>query len=226
MYWSSRASSLSPFPQWSAWGGAGGSVTSTMSIAPQESPEAVAPSATATLTVSCVTTSVSVNEMIPNLAALASAARQDGATVVHGLAERRADGKGASSNTRLFQYAARSAVQLTPGSPAVAVIPEIGVADGDIVLSRLHGLSPFAGTELDAILRNEGVRTVVAAGVSVNVAVQNLTFDAVNAAYQVVIPKDAVAGFPADYVEAVFANTLGAVATLMTTNQILEIWQR
>ena len=165
-------------------------------------------------------------EMIPNLAALASAARRAGATVVHGIAERRWDGVGASTNTRLFQHAARSKVQLLPGSPAVEVVPEIGVADGDIVLSRLHGLSPFSGTELDAILRNEGIHTVVAAGVSVNVAIQNLTFDAVNAAYQVVIPRDAVAGFPADYVEAVFANTLGAVATLVTTKKILEIWER
>ena len=165
-------------------------------------------------------------EMIPNVAALAAAARRVGATVVHGVAERRKDGKGASTNTRLFQYAARSGVQLTPGTPAVEVVAEIGVAEGDIVLSRLHGLSPFAGTELDAILRNEGIRTVVAAGVSVNVAVLNLAFDAVNAAYQVVIPRDAVAGFPADYVEAVFANTLGAIATLVKTKKILEIWER
>ena len=76
------------------------------------------------------------------------------------------------------------------------------------MLARLHGLSPFQGTELDWVLRNEGVTTIVGVGVSVNVAIQNLTFDAVNASYQVVIPRDAVAGFPAEYVEMVFEHTL------------------
>jgi hypothetical protein len=35
-----------------------------------------------------------------------------------------------------------------------------------------------------------------------------------------------VAGFPADYVEAVFAHTLGAVATLASTDQLLAAWRR
>jgi nicotinamidase-related amidase len=62
--------------------------------------------------------------------------------------------------------------------------------------------------------------------VSVNVAIPNLAFDAVNASYQVVIPRDAVAGFPAEYVEMVFEHTLGAIATLTTTAALLEVWTR
>jgi len=47
------------------------------------------------------------------------------------------------------------------------------------------------------VLRNLGIRTIVAAGVSVNVALSNLVFDGVNVGYQVVVPRDAVAGLPA-----------------------------
>ena len=121
---------------------------------------------------------------------------------------------------------AKAEVKLIPGTPAAEIVPEIRVAESDLVLSRLHGLSPFQGTELDFVLRNLGVRTIVGTGVSVNVAIQNLTFDAVNAGYQMVIPQDAVAGFPAEYVEAVFQNTLGAVATLTTSAALLEAWKR
>jgi biuret amidohydrolase len=46
----------------------------------------------------------------------------------------------------------------------------------------------------------------------------------VNAGYQVVIPRDAVAGLPADYVEAVFANTLSLVATLTTADAVIAAW--
>ncbi len=163
---------------------------------------------------------------IPNIAALADAARAAGAPVLHCTAERRADGRGANTNARIFQYMAKAPVTLLPGSPAAALVPELRVDERDLVLPRLHGLSPFQGTELDFVLRNLGVRTIVGVGVSVNVAIQNLTFDAVNAGYQVVLPRDAVAGFPPEYVEMVFAHTLGAVATLVTTADLLDAWRR
>ena len=164
--------------------------------------------------------------VLANVAQLVEVGREAGVSVIHCTAERRPDGKGANRNARIFQAMAREGVKLLPGSEAAEIVPELSVADGDLVLSRLHGLSPFQGTELDSILRNLGLRTLVAVGVSVNVAIQNLTFDAVNASYQVVIPRDAVAGFPAEYVEAVFANTLGAVATLVTTSDLVELWNR
>jgi nicotinamidase-related amidase len=161
-----------------------------------------------------------------NIARLVEAARAAGAPVLHCTAERRADAQGANTNARLFQYMARSQNPLLPGSEAAEIVPEIPVAESDLIVPRLHGLSPFQGTELDFLLRNLGVRTIVGVGVSVNVAIQNLTFDAVNASYQVVIPRDAVAGFPAEYVDAVFQNTLGAIATLTTTQDLLALWSR
>ena len=163
---------------------------------------------------------------LPQMAALVRAARAANVPVIHCTAERRADGKGANSNARIFQYMAKAPVKLVPGSDAAQIVPELAVQESDLVLARLHGLSPFQGTELDFVLRNLCIRSLVCVGVSVNVAIQNLAFDAVNAGYQVVIPRDAVAGFPRSYVEAVFANTLGAVATLVTSEQLLTAWGR
>ena len=161
---------------------------------------------------------------LPRIARLVRAARAAGAPVVHCTAERRADGRGANTNARIFQYMARAETKLLPGSPAAQVVPELGVEASDLVIPRLHGLSPFQGTELDFVLRNLGARTLVCTGVSVNVAIQNLAFDAVNAGYQVVIPRDAVAGWPREYVEMVFAHTLGAVATLVSSDDLLSAW--
>lgn len=44
----------------------------------------------------------------------------------------------------------------------------------------------MGGTDLDAILCNLGVTTIVTVGASLNVAIANLAMDAVNAAYPVV----------------------------------------
>lgn len=163
--------------------------------------------------------------LIENVGRLVAAARAAGVKIVHCTAERRPDGLGANRNARLFQYMSKAELKLLPGSEAAALVPGIGAAPEDLVLPRLHGLSPFQGTELDWILRNEGITTIVGVGVSVNVAIQNFAFDAVNAAYQMVVPTDAVAGFPAEYVEMVFANTLSAIATLTTTDALLTAWR-
>ena len=164
-------------------------------------------------------------KMLPRIARLCAAARGAGLPVIHATAVRRRDGLGANRNARIFQAMKRVEGMLAPGSPSAEIVPEVPVAESDLVLPRYHGMSPFQGTEIDFLLRNLGVSTIVGVGVSVNVAITNFAFDAVNASYQMVIPRDAVAGFPENYVEAVFANTLGAVATLVETEDVASLWE-
>jgi len=162
--------------------------------------------------------------VIPNGARLVVAARAVGIPVVHCVAMRREDGRGSNTNARLFHGVLRSPVRLTPGTEAVEVVPELGPEPEDLVLSRLHGLGPMAGTDLDPVLRNLGVTTIVGIGVSLNVGMVNFVMDAVNAGYQFVLPRDAVAGVPAAYGDAVIDNTLSLLATVTTTDQIVGVW--
>jgi nicotinamidase-related amidase len=155
---------------------------------------------------------------------LVAGARAAGIDVVHCVAARRPDGRGSNHNARLFAVAAKADGQLTPGSEAVEVCPEIGVAPTDVVLTRLHGLGPMGNTDLDIVLRNLGATTVVGIGVSVNVGMTNFAFDAVNAGFQFVIPRDAVTGVPTAYADAVIDNTLSLVATVTTVDAVLGCW--
>ena len=163
--------------------------------------------------------------VLPNMAALVEAARAAGVPVIHCVFERREDGQGANANARIFKYMAKVKHPLVSGSPAVELCPEVAAVESDLVLKRLHGVSPFQGTELDFVLRNLGVSTIVGIGVSVNVAMQNLAFDAVNSGYQIVLPRDAVAGYPDEYVEMVFQHTLNILATLPSTADVLHAWK-
>jgi nicotinamidase-related amidase len=162
--------------------------------------------------------------MLDNLARLVPAARSAGVQVVHCTAYRRADGKGANHNARLFLGVQRSPVALLPGSEAVEVVPALGPEPDDLVLTRTHGLDPMSGTDLDPVLRNLGVRTIVVTGVSVNVAVTNLVMDAVNRGYDVVLPRDAVCGLPRDYADAVIDHTLALLAAVTTTDELVRTW--
>lgn len=143
--------------------------------------------------------------------------------IVHCVAARRADGRGSNANARLFAATARLG-SLEPGSPAVEVVPELGPEPEDIVLCRLHGVGPMGGTDLDGVLRHLGATTVVGVGVSVNVGMTSFVMDAVNGGYQFVLPRDAVAGVPADYADAVIDNTLSLLATVTTTDELLDAW--
>jgi nicotinamidase-related amidase len=166
------------------------------------------------------------DSVIPNGARLCAAARAAGAPVLHCVAGRRPDDRGSNRNARLFAAMLKSPVRLDLGTAAAAVVDDFEVAPSDLLLSRIHGLNPMAGTALDSILRNFGVATIVVVGVSVNVAVTNLVMDAVNLGYQVVLPRDAVCGVPADYADAVIDNTLSLLATVTTTDEVAQAFQR
>ncbi|MFB6560981.1 MULTISPECIES: cysteine hydrolase [unclassified Streptomyces] len=195
------------------------------------------PATTALLTVECQNGVVGEESALPELAkeardsgmlervaALVDAARGAGVQVLHAVAERRPDGLGANTNARLFRAAERLPVRQLTGSRAVEVAAPITVAEQDLVVRRLHGLSPMAGTDLDALLRNLGVRTLVVTGVSSNIAIPNTVFDAVNLGYQVVVPADAIAGVPASCTAEVIRNSLALVAAITTAEELLDQW--
>lgn len=163
-------------------------------------------------------------DLIGHCAQLAARAREIGVPVFHCTAETRDDLVGANRNARLFAGVRKAPLQLSPGSAAVEVPEAIGTDRRDVVLGRHHGLGPMTGTQLDPMLRNLGVTTIVGVGVSVNIGMTNFAFDAVNRGYHFVMPTDAVAGVPDDYARAVIANTLALVAVLTTTEAVLDAW--
>jgi nicotinamidase-related amidase len=166
---------------------------------------------------------VAAEPAVQAAARLVAAARDAGVDVVHCVAARRSDGRGSNTNARLFAATARLG-PLEPGTPAVEVVPELGPGPDDLVLTRLHGVGPMGGTDLDGVLRHLGARTVVGVGVSVNVGMTSFVMDAVNGAYQFVLPRDAVAGVPADYADAVIDRTLALLATVTTVDAVVEAW--
>ena len=163
--------------------------------------------------------------VIPNGARVCAAAREAGVSVVHCVAGRRPDNRGGNTNARLFSALLKSPVQNGLGTPATAVIEEFNVVDSDLVLSRIHGLNPMSGTDLDPVLRNLGATTLVVIGVSVNVAITNLVMEAVNRGFQVVLVRDAVCGVPPSYADAVIDNTLSLLATVLTTDDLIAHWR-
>ncbi|MDT5339570.1 MAG: hypothetical protein QOD90_5075 [Mycobacterium sp.] len=199
--------------------------------------ESLTPATTVLLTQECQRGVVGPNSMVPelaraaqtsgaiaNAARLVHAARAAGVGVLHALAARRPDGRGANTNARLFVSVARQLDQQWLGTDAALPVEEFGTDDSDLTSTRLHGLSPIFGQDVDGLLRNLGCHTLVIVGVSTNVAIPNAVFDAVNLGYQVVLPVDAIAGVPLDYTDVLVRNSLGLVATATNTDEVLSCW--
>jgi nicotinamidase-related amidase len=158
-----------------------------------------------------------------------AAARDAGARVVHCTAVTRADGAGGAVNCKVFALNEKLRREHghapneigTKGAELVEDLED----PRDIVVPRVHGMTPFTSTSLDQILRNLGVRTVVATGASVNLGIFGMAMSALDLGYQVIIVRDAVAGVPADYAQAVLDNSLSMIATIVTSDELLEAWR-
>jgi nicotinamidase-related amidase len=159
--------------------------------------------------------------VIPATVALLAGARAAGVAVVHCTAGFRADRAGTMRNAPLISAVLRRPDHMLEGTAAVELITGLGPEPGDLISHRRHGVAPFGGTNLDATLRALGVSTVVATGVSLNLAILGLAVEAVGLGYRVVVATDAVAGVPPRYGEDVLRHTLALVATLATVAEIV-----
>jgi nicotinamidase-related amidase len=163
--------------------------------------------------------------LLGRVGALLAAAREVGAKIVHCTAENRTDRAGSRANTPLQRKLAQGGDHLVVGTASVEVVPQLDQQPSDLVSARLHGMTPFTGTALDALLRNCGVDTVIATGASLNVGIVGMVIEAVGLGYTVVVPPDAVAGVPHEYAQQVLTHTIPPLAYRIDTPQIIETWK-
>jgi nicotinamidase-related amidase len=166
--------------------------------------------------------------VLPNIVRLAAAARAAGVQVVHCVKVFRRDAL--ARNRNIILYRLRGQLPdgpVTPDSRPVEgsiLVPELGPEERDLVMTRLHGMGAACDSGVVPVLRNLGITTVVVTGVSLNVGVPNTVMDLVNQAFNVVVPRDAVAGTPDEYGEMMIAHTLRFLATITDTDDLVRAW--
>jgi nicotinamidase-related amidase len=160
---------------------------------------------------------------------LCEAARGRGIQVVHCVAENRGDGRGAADNCKVFAMNNRlrretGSTPIDQGTEGAKLVSELGPDERDIVVPRIHGLTPFTQTSLDQILRNLSIRTLVVTGVSVNMGIFGTVMSAVDLGYNVIIVRDGVCGVPREYSDAVLENSLSLLATIASADDVIGAW--
>lgn len=79
------------------------------------------------------------------------------------------------------------------GSVQTELMPELGPAPEDILVTTKRRLSIFLGTDLDIILQALGTQTVILAGINTNTCVQCAAFESCNRNLATVVISDCVA---------------------------------
>jgi biuret amidohydrolase len=129
-------------------------------------------------------------------------ARAREVAVVHVILENR----GIESARRPFQEALRATGHAwTPGGPvglrqhslagsaASDLVPEMGPAPTDHLVRGKRRFSAFYGTDLEILLRDLRVESLILAGVNTNTCVLNTAFEAANRDFTTVVASDCVA---------------------------------
>ena len=164
--------------------------------------------------------------LLGSVRSLLEAARAASMPVVHATVSWREDRRGTPLNTPLARGLGATPGHLLHGSEAAELHPGIGADPAvDLIAHRHHGMTPFTGTDLDALLRSLGVRRLVICGVSLNVGIIGAVIEAVGLGYGVVVPTDGVVGIPVAYGSSVVQNSLRPLATLSTTDDLIAAWR-
>ena len=102
----------------------------------------------------------------------------------------------------------------SPGSNFVEGIEPNGAANECVVVK--HRFSAFSGTDMDLILRSNGVETLILSGVTTDVCVESTARDGFFLNYRIIIADDCVSSFSADWHRvslAVLARSFGRTAS-------------
>lgn len=138
--------------------------------------------------------------MRPVVAALLAAAREAGVLVVHVQMTTLAEGGSESPaqlrfNLRLHERSHGAAEPLryaVAGTPGHGFVPDLAPREGELVVTKWRS-SGFWGTNLDLLLRSNGIESVVVCGCTTEGCVESTARDALFNDYYVVIASDGVA---------------------------------
>jgi nicotinamidase-related amidase len=131
--------------------------------------------------------------MVPNLARTLKFCRDVGIRVIYTTHAHRGDGSDMGLFDDLWPPIA-SRAGLVDGTSGIEIYPDLAPAPGEHVIKK-HRYSGFFGTDLDIILREWGIDTVIVSGTTTENCCHATARDAMFRNYRVVFLSDATATF-------------------------------
>lgn len=154
---------------------------------------------------------------VPNMQRLQQACRQGGIEVMYTVIEALTrDGRDMSLDYKI------SNLFVPRGSWDAQVLEAIAPTGDEMILPKTSS-SVFISTNLDYVLRNLGVRSLIIAGVLTDQCIDSAVRDACDLGYLVTVPADACATLTAERHESALRNNRGYCRQVTTAALVAEI---
>ena len=173
-----------------------------------------------------------VKDIVEPLADFVEQARAAGVAVVHVFQTCRQDGK---SDSPAWLHFKRHTYKLTPpatepgddfmveGTWGYEAVPELAPREGELVIDKTRA-SAFINTSADALLRANGIETVIMTGESSYGCLLNSVMDASCMDYYVVVASDLVAG-PSSKLHEVAMELMSKRFCCHGSSEIVSAWR-
>jgi nicotinamidase-related amidase len=126
--------------------------------------------------------------LLARTATLIEAARKSGMEVFYIVVGFRPGYPEVSPRNQSFG-ALRESGRFAAGSPGTEIHPAVAPRPGEVIVTK-HRVSAFAGTDLDMILRANGIETLVLTGIATSGVVLSTIRHAADADYKLVVVQD------------------------------------
>ena len=154
--------------------------------------------------------------IVPNIRRLQDAFRGAGLEVIHvRIASMTADGRDRGpSHKKLGQTAA-------PTSPDAEILPELAPAGDELVFNKTAG-SVFCATNIEYVLRNLGITTLVVTGIVTTGCVHTAVTDAADRGFHVILVEDGCGALVPEMHWNSIRILRDVYAKILTTAEVLE----
>ena len=95
----------------------------------------------------------------------------------------------------------------------------------DELVVEKHTYSAFYGTELDGVLRFNGIQTLILTGVATNVCVKSTLRDGYFNGYYTVMPEDCVGSYAPDLHDASLRNVRNLFGDVPASKAVIDVWR-
>ncbi len=157
-------------------------------------------------------------EAIARLPGLIALAREGGMLVVHVVVAFRPGHPEVSPRNPLFS-ALKANAMMVAGSEGAAIHPAAAAREGEAIVVK-HRISPFIGTDLETLLRADGVDTLVLAGVHTSGVVLSTVRHAGDLDYRLVVVRDCCADPDAQLHAMLLESVIARQAAVVTTVEL------
>jgi nicotinamidase-related amidase len=156
--------------------------------------------------------------LLANANKLLDAARKANVRVVYVVVNFRPGYPEVSPNNVSFSML-KGSNMFAAGTPGTEIHPAVAPKSDEVVVVK-HRVSAFAGTDMEMVLRANGIDTLVMAGISTSGVVLSTTRHAADADYKLVIVEDASADPDAEVHRVLFEKVLARQAAIVKTADV------